>query len=106
MVELKKIADNIIKHVETEHDYPSNHPELSYKVPVLDLAVWVEEVRVAAPGLEVQQLHGFCTEDEICLPVGVLQPRPPVQRSNFPSYTSLVNQGFVAGRPSPPHIPP
>ena len=74
MVELKKIADNIIKHVETEHDYPSNHPELGYKVPVLDLAVWVEEVRVDAPGLEVQQLHGSCSEDEICLPVGVLQP--------------------------------
>ena len=101
MVELKKIADNIIKHVETEHDYPSNHPELGYKVPVLDLAVWVEEVRVAAPGLEVQQLHGFCTEDEICLPVGVLQPRPPVQPSIFPSYTPPVNRGFVAGRSIP-----
>ena len=98
MNELKKIADNIIKHVETEHDCPSFHPELGYKVPVLDLAVWVEEVRVAAPGLEVQKLQSSCSEDEICLPVGELPPQPPVQPSNFPSYTTPVHRGCVSGR--------
>ena len=48
MKEMKKIADTIIKHIETEYDCPSRHPELGCKVPVLDLAVWVEEIEVAS----------------------------------------------------------
>ena len=34
MKEMKRIADTIIKHIETEYDCPSRHPELEYKVPV------------------------------------------------------------------------
>ena len=79
MKEMKKIADTIITHIETEYDCPSCHPELGYKVPVLDLAVWVEEVNVAAPGLEAQQLHSRCCIDDICLPIG--DPRPAIQPS-------------------------
>ena len=42
MRELKKIADTMIENIETEYDCPSEHPELGFKVPVLDLAIWVE----------------------------------------------------------------
>ena len=52
MIELKKIADTIMKNIETEHDFPSSHPELGKKVPVLDLAMWVEEVKISSNGLD------------------------------------------------------
>ena len=100
MKEMQKIADNIIKHVETEYDCPSRHPELGYKVPVLDLAVWVEEINIAAPGLDVQnELHSSCCSDDICLPVG--EPRPASNSSfHLPSYTTPVYRGRVPGRSS------
>ena len=72
MKEMKKIADTIIKYIETEYDCPSRHPELEYKVPVLDLGVWVEEVEVDSQGLDVQELHGHCCDDDVCLPIGEL----------------------------------
>ena len=39
MEELRKVADSIIDMFETETDSPANHPELGYKVPILDLCV-------------------------------------------------------------------
>ena len=66
MKEMQRIADTIIKHVETEYDCPSRHPELDFKVPVLDLGVWVEEIEVASPGLEVQELHVAATMTSAC----------------------------------------
>ena len=92
MKEMQKIADNIIK---TEYDCPSRHPELGYKVPVLDLAVWVEETDVAAPGLESQELHGHCNNNDICLPIG--EPRAAEQPSNLESYTPPVHRGCAPG---------
>ena len=70
MMELKKVADSLMENIETEYDCPSLHPELDKKVPVLDLALWVEEVRVPAQGLEGQELHSRCGEGGTCLPVG------------------------------------
>ena len=66
MEELRKIADSMIPMLKTEADSPDRHPELGYKVPILDIAVWVEEERLPAPGLEDQNLH---TKSE-CLLVG------------------------------------
>ena len=40
MAELSKIANSIIPMLTTEADFPSKHPELNYKVPILDMAVW------------------------------------------------------------------
>ena len=51
MKEMQRIADNIIKHIETEYDCPSQHPELEFKVSVRDLAMWVEEIDIAAPAI-------------------------------------------------------
>ena len=95
MKEMQRIADNIIKHIETEYDCPSRHPELEFKVPVLDLAVWVEEIDIAAPGLDVQELHSRCCDDDICLPVG--EPRAA---SSLSQYTTPVYRGRVPGRSS------
>ena len=58
MKEMKNIADTIIKHIETEYDCPSCHPELDFKVPVLDLAVWVEEIDIAAQGM-CPDIHSY-----------------------------------------------
>ena len=96
MKEMKKIADTIIKHIETEYDCPSRHPELGFKVPVLDLAVWVEEVEVDSQGLDDQELHSRCCSDEICLPIG--EPRAAEQPSNSQSYTTPVHRGCAPGR--------
>ena len=41
MNELKKVADNTIEMLKTEADSPASHPELGFKLPILDLAVWV-----------------------------------------------------------------
>ena len=49
MRELKNIADSLIKFIETEYDCPKKHPELGMKVPVLDLAIWVEEIKFFFP---------------------------------------------------------
>ena len=70
MIELKKVADSLMPNIETEYDCPSLHPELEKKVPVLDLAMWVEEVRVSARGLDGQELHTKCSEGGTCLPLG------------------------------------
>ena len=74
MVELKKVADSLMDNIETEYDCPSLHPELGKKVPVLDLAMWVEEVRLSARGLEGQDLHSRCGEGGTCLPLEEPQP--------------------------------
>ena len=93
---MKTIADTIMKHIETEYDCPSLHPELDNKVPVLDLGVWIENIEVAAGGLDVNKLHSSCSDDEICLPIG--EPRAAIQPSYPQSYTTPVNRGFVPGR--------
>ena len=93
---MKTIADTIMKHIETEYDCPSLHPELDNKVPVLDLGVWIENIEVAAGGLDVNKLHSSCSDDEICLPIG--EPRAAIQSSYPQSYTTPVNRGFVPGR--------
>ena len=51
-------------------DFPTNHPELNMMVPVLDLAIWVEEVKVSAPRMDDGKLHTACNEDRPCLPIG------------------------------------
>ena len=51
MVELKKVADSLMENIETEYGCPSLHPELGNKVPVLDLAMWVENGEVFARGI-------------------------------------------------------
>ena len=77
MEELRKIADSIIPMLKTEVDSPARHPELGYKVPILDLAVWVEEEELLAPGMEDQNLHIKCVDGE-CLPLG--EPKSEVGR--------------------------
>ena len=96
MRELKKIADTMIENIETEYDCPSEHPELGFKVPVLDLAIWVEEVEVSSRGLDLQVLHSNCPEDETCLPIGA--PRPSPAQLAISHYTPPVNRGRVEGR--------
>ena len=39
MEELRKVADSVMKMFKTEADLPGDHPELGYKVPILDMAV-------------------------------------------------------------------
>ena len=39
------------------------------KVPVLDLAIWVEEVKVSAPRMDDGKLHTACNEDSPYLPI-------------------------------------
>ena len=96
MRELKKIADVMIENIETEYDCPSEHPKLGFKVPVLDLAIWVEEVDISSRGLVLQVLHNSCPEDETCLPIG--GPRPPPAQPVISHYTPPVNRGRVEGR--------
>ena len=52
MREMKLMADSIMQNIETEYDCPSVHPELNFKVPVLDLAMWVDDVPTSAGGLD------------------------------------------------------
>ena len=40
----------MIENIETAYDCPSVHPELNNKVPMLDLAMWVEETLFSAQG--------------------------------------------------------
>ena len=69
MAQLRKIADSIIPMLKTEEDFPSKHPELNFKVPTLDMGVWVEDTKMAAPGMELKNIHSTCIEGE-CLPIG------------------------------------
>ena len=62
MTELSKIASRIIPILKTEDDSPSNHPELNYKVPILDMYL-------LASRMEDDINHSKCREDE-CLPIG------------------------------------
>ena len=70
ITEIRKIADTIQDNIRTEADYPSKHPELDMKVPVLDLSLWVEDVRVHAQGLEGTMLHSNCDRENPCLRIG------------------------------------
>ena len=88
MAEMKNLADTIMQNIETEFDCPSAHPELNFKVPMLDLAMWVEEIPLAAQGLEDQGMHANCKEGELCLPIGTPPCATPAHR----------------GRPSGPNI--
>ena len=77
MEELRKVADTVVHMFKTEADSPGNHPELAYKVPILDLAVWVESVHLPAPGMDNEDLHNSCSDTQTCLPIGA--PRDPAQ---------------------------
>ena len=70
MEELKKVADSLIKIFNTEADAPGNHPELGFKVPILDLAVWMEIQELPAPWMDSQNGHSYCSSSA-CLPIGV-----------------------------------
>ena len=60
--------------------------------------MWVEEIEVASHGLDVQELHGSCCDDDICLPIG--EPRAAVQPSNLRSYAPPAYRGFASGDPT------
>jgi hypothetical protein len=77
MEELRKVADTVVQMFKTEADSPGKHPELAYKVPILDLAVWVESVQLPAPGMVKEDLHSSCSESQTCLPIGA--PSEPTQ---------------------------
>jgi len=51
----------------TAHPYTQNSAN---KFLVLDLAMWVEEVRVSARGQEGQGVHSRCGQGGTCLPLG------------------------------------
>ena len=70
MEELRKIADTTIEMLKTEADSPARHPELGFKVPILDMAVWVEKMLLPAPGLVNENLHTKCQQEQECLPIG------------------------------------
>ena len=61
---------DMIENIETAYDCPSVHPELNNKVPMLDLAMWVEETLFSAQGLDDQGMHINCHGGEPCLPIG------------------------------------
>ena len=77
MEELRKVVDTVVQMFKTEADSPGKHPELAYKVPILDLAVWVESVQLPAPGMVKEDLHSSCSESQTCLPIGA--PSEPAQ---------------------------
>ena len=55
----------------TEVDSPANHPELNYKVPILDMCVWVEKMWLTAPGMDANNIHTACPAEGPCLPIGI-----------------------------------
>ena len=70
MREVRKIADTVMTMLKTEEDSPGNHPELGYKVPILDEAMWVENVLVYSQG---QDVHSKCDKNVPCLPIKELE---------------------------------
>ena len=70
MKEGRKIADTIMTMLKTEEDSPGNHPELGYKVPILDEAMWMENVLVYSQG---QDVHSKCDKDVPCLQIKELE---------------------------------
>ena len=71
MKELKNIADSLIDFLEIEYDCLTKHSELGRKVPVLDLAMWVEETKLSSPGTVSLSIHINCKDRENCHPLGV-----------------------------------
>ena len=63
--------------LKTEADYPSRHPKLEFKVPILDMSVWLEQVPLVAPGLENSHggIHSSCQDSNNCLPIGLHEAR-------------------------------
>ena len=93
IIELRKIADSVIPMLSTEADYPTKHPELENKFPILDMAVWVEVESLTAPGMEcARSLHTQCSSG-VCLPIG--DPKSAknyaIEGDDIPA-TSLVQQ--------------
>ena len=84
MEELRKVADTCIDMLKTEADCPSRHPELGFKVPILDMSVWLEQVPLAAPGLEDShgRIHSRCQDSNNCLPIGVDEARRVATETN------------------------
>ena len=65
--------------------------ELDFKVPILDMAVWVEGLQMVAPGMESENIHSRCSEGE-CLPIGKTNPDTPGLDIHHKPATRLVPQ--------------
>ena len=84
MEELRKVADTCNDMLKTESDCPSRHPELGFKVPILDMSVWLEQVPLAAPGLEGFHggIHSRCQDSNNCLPIGIDEAKIVAKETN------------------------
>ena len=74
---------------------------MNYKVPILDMAVWVEDMLLPAQGMEDDITHSSCTEGE-CLPIGTqkvkgLEEQPIASTRLVPQ----VNYDFYAKSSAP-----
>ena len=76
----------------TEADSPAMHLELDYKVPILDIAVWVEDEQLPAPGMVDQKLSVTMPggKEKLSLPQGWFP------KSTFSSIQSLVQLSISA----------
>ena len=48
LIEARKIGDTCLEMLKTESDYHLNDPKLGKNVSILDVAVWVEKLELAA----------------------------------------------------------
>ena len=69
MEELRKVADSVIDMFKTEADSPASHPELDYKMLILDMCVWMEKQWLSAPGMNAGNVHTACSAEGTCLPI-------------------------------------
>ena len=78
----------------TEDDSHANHPELYYKVPILDMCVWVEKMWLHAPWMDANNFHTACPAEGPCLPIGTPSEDTVSQgmEDEAPSARSLVQQ--------------
>ena len=75
----------------TEAAAPGNHPELSFKVPILDLAVWMDSQELPAPGMDSQNVH---SSSGPCLPIGHSSISIPGLEGNPNPAKRMVQQVF------------
>ena len=103
MKEVRKVADTIIPMLRTEEDCLGYHPELGFKVPIFDEAMWVEETMKDAKGMDI---HSQCEEGSVCLPIdnlsfvieseGGVEPTPRmVQQIKFEFYAKPMKPKLV-----------
>ena len=55
--------------LKTKAHAPAKHPELDSNVPILDIAVWVKEEQLLAPGIIEQNFPLINCIDWACLPM-------------------------------------